>query len=99
MRCGDDRECFLSPGTPTEIDVTLWATAIVFNAGHRIRVDIAGSNSPRFEVNPNTGGNLNAQTGSVVARPALLVGRSYPSRIDLPVLDVPRPPRRHLGHR
>ena len=33
----------------------LWSTAIVFNAGHRIRIAISSSNDPRFDPNPNTG--------------------------------------------
>jgi putative CocE/NonD family hydrolase len=37
--------------------VDLWATAIVFRAGHRIRVIISSSDFPRYERNPNTGEN------------------------------------------
>ena len=77
MRCGDDRECFLVPGEPTEIEVDLWSTAIIFNAGHRIRVAVAGSNWPRFEINPNDGGDLRTGT-PIVARPELLFGGDHP---------------------
>jgi len=70
MRCGDDRECFTTPGEPVEITVDLWSTALVFNAGHRIRISVSGANSPRFEVNPNHGGDLNGGEPPVVARPA-----------------------------
>ncbi len=99
MRCGDDRECFLTPGVPAELVVDLWSTAIVFNAGHRIRIDVAGSNYPRFEVNPNDGGDLNAPGPGLVAHPVLLFGPGYPSRLLLPSPDLPRPPRRGLRHR
>ncbi len=91
MRCGDDRECFLEPGVATEIEVDLWTTAIVFNAGHKIRVAVAGSNWPRFEVNPNDGGDLRTGT-PIVARPALLFGEEHPSAIELPVVPSPRRP-------
>jgi uncharacterized protein len=37
--------------------VDLWATAIVFRAGHRIRVIVSSSDFPRYERNPNTGEN------------------------------------------
>jgi uncharacterized protein len=84
MRCGDDRECFLVPGQPAELAVDLWSTAIVFAAGHRIRVDVAGSNAPRFEVNRNDGGDLDAAGANVVAHPAILVGGAHPSRLVLP---------------
>ncbi|MFI5167199.1 MAG: CocE/NonD family hydrolase [Thermoanaerobaculales bacterium] len=95
-RCGDDRECFLTPGTPTEIDVDLWSTALVFNAGHRIRIDVSGSNAMRFEVNPNNGGDLNNPGPGVVAHPVLLLGPDYPSRLELPVFAGPPRSRPHL---
>jgi predicted acyl esterase len=91
MRCGDDRECLLVPGEPTEIEVDLWSTAIVFNAGHQIRVAIAGSNWPRFEVNPNDGGDLRTGTPMVV-HPILLFGDQNPSALHLPVVPPPRKP-------
>ena len=40
---------------PTEITIALWPTSMVFRRGHRIRLEIAGSNFPRFDRNPNTG--------------------------------------------
>lgn len=96
MRCGDDRECFLTPGVPTELDVDLWSTALAFARGHRIRIDVSGSNAPRFEVNPNDGGDLNVPGPGTVAHPALLVGPEYPSRLELPVLRQSPFPRRRL---
>jgi putative CocE/NonD family hydrolase len=36
-------------------DVDLWATAVVFLPGHRIRVLVSSSDFPRYERNPNTG--------------------------------------------
>jgi predicted acyl esterase len=84
-RCGDDIECLLEPGVPVEIEVDLWSTSLIFNAGHSIRVALAGSNSPRFEVNPNHGGDLNGTEPPVVAHPEILFGPEYPSAIFLPV--------------
>ena len=99
MRCGDDRECLLVPGEPVELVVDLWSTAHVFNAGHRVRIDVSGSNWPRFEVNPNDGGDLDAPGPGVVAHPAILTGATYPSRLELPSPRLPRPPRRRLAAR
>ena len=45
----------LTPDEPTDVTVKLWATSIVINRGHRIRVTITSSNYPRFDVNPGTG--------------------------------------------
>jgi hypothetical protein len=97
MRCGDDVECLLEPGVAAEIEVDLWSTAMVFDTGHRIRVAIAGSNSPRFEVNPCDGGDLNAGTPTV-AHPEILFGVDFPSAILLPCVNVaPRHPGGRVG--
>ena len=82
-RCGDDIECFLTPGVPTEIEVDVWSTAMVFNAGHRIRVAIAGTNWERFEINSNDGGDLN-NPNYIEAHPEILFGPQYPSALYLP---------------
>ncbi|HPS76959.1 MAG TPA: CocE/NonD family hydrolase [Thermoanaerobaculaceae bacterium] len=97
MRCGDDRECFLSPGEPAELLVELTSTALVFNTGHRLRLSVSGSNWPRFEVNPNHGGDLNSPGAARVAHPTLLVGPAHPSRLELPVFRPSMFPRRRLG--
>jgi putative CocE/NonD family hydrolase len=36
---------------PVDVEVDLWATAHEFGVGHRVRVEIASSNYPRFDVN------------------------------------------------
>jgi uncharacterized protein len=77
--------------------VDLWSTALVFNAGHRIRIDVAGSNAPRFEVNPNDGKDLNQTTAGRIARPVLLLGPDHPSSLELPVLRSSPFPRRLLA--
>jgi putative CocE/NonD family hydrolase len=43
---------FLVPGESTEITIELGDVALRFGAGHVIRLDIAGSNAPRFDMNP-----------------------------------------------
>jgi predicted acyl esterase len=98
MRCGDDHECFLVPGEPTEITVDLWSTALVFNKGHQVRISVSGSNWPRFEVNPNHGGDLNGDEPGIIARPDLLFGPEYPSRLTLPIwTPPPRQPSGRVG--
>ena len=49
------RAKLLTPGEVYEYTVDLWSTSNVFKAGHRIRVEIASSNFPRFDRNPQTG--------------------------------------------
>jgi putative CocE/NonD family hydrolase len=48
----------LTPGEIYEFEIDLWPTAIAFNTGHRIRIDVSSSNDPRFDPNPNTGDPL-----------------------------------------
>ncbi len=45
----------MDPNKPEKMVIDMWNTAIIFEQGHRLAVHITSSNSPRFEVNPNTG--------------------------------------------
>jgi uncharacterized protein len=74
----------------TEIIVTLWPTSMVFRKGHRIRLEIAGSNYPRFDRSPNTGEPSATARTAVSATDAVHHGRQAPSRIVLPVIPAPR---------
>jgi len=55
FRGGRDREEPLVPGEVAAIEVDLLAVAHVFAAGHRIRLEIAGSDFPKLDRNPGTG--------------------------------------------
>ena len=46
----------MEPGKIYELEIDLWSTSLVVGPGHRVRIAISSSNSPRFEPNPNTGG-------------------------------------------
>jgi len=43
----------LVPGEVAELTIRLYPTANRFLQGHRIRIEVASSNFPRFDVNPN----------------------------------------------
>lgn len=75
----------MSAGEVYELTIDLWSTSLVFNNGHRIRVAISPSNSPRFEPNPNTGGAGRAR----VARNTLYLSGRHPSHILLPIYRGP----------
>jgi putative CocE/NonD family hydrolase len=83
-----EKESFLKPGEVYELNVDLWSTSLVFNKGHRIRVAVSSSNSPRFEANPNTGKAFRADKESRVASNTLHLSLNYPSRIMLPVYNA-----------
>jgi putative CocE/NonD family hydrolase len=46
------RHVSATPGTPSQVAVEVGSTAQTFAAGHRIRVEIASSNFPRFGLSP-----------------------------------------------
>ena len=50
-----EKATLLTPGEVYEYTIDLLATSNVFKAGHRIRIEIASSNFPRFDRNPQTG--------------------------------------------
>jgi uncharacterized protein len=69
-----------------EITVELWPTSMLFRRGHRIRVDVSSSNYPRYDRNPNTGGDIPTERTSVTATQWLHHGPAALSRIILPVI-------------
>jgi len=74
--------------TPTEITVQLWPTSMLFRRGHRIRVEVSSSNFPRYDRNPNTGGDIPTEVSTAVATQTVYHDADSPSRIILPI--VPR---------
>jgi len=74
------------PGEVYEYVIDLSATSNVFKAGHRLRVEIASSNFPRFDRNPNTGHELGKSTAMRVATQTVLHDAGHPSHILLPVI-------------
>jgi hypothetical protein len=68
------------------VEVDLWGTAIVFRAGHRIRVIVSSSDFPRYERNPNTGEDPWLATRFEPARQRVFHDASRPSSVVLPVI-------------
>ncbi|MCH8102419.1 MAG: CocE/NonD family hydrolase, partial [Chloroflexi bacterium] len=86
FREGFDHEAFLQPGEIYEIVIPLPPISNLFAAGHRIRLYVASSNFPRFDINPNTGEPMGRHTHQEVARNTVHFGPEYPSRITLPII-------------
>jgi putative CocE/NonD family hydrolase len=86
FREGFDHEAFMEPGKAYEITIVLPPVSNLFKRGHRIRVDIASSNFPRFDVNPNTGEPLGRHTHTVKALNTVYLDAARPSRTVLPVV-------------
>jgi putative CocE/NonD family hydrolase len=74
------------PGEVMEIVIEPFATANLFKAGHRMRLDISSSNFPKYDVNPNTGAPEGRGRTRRVARNSILVAAAYPSAVDLCVV-------------
>lgn len=86
-REGYDKEVFMEEGNVYELPVSAMSTSNVFLAGHRIRVEIAGSNFPRVGRNLNTGGDNTDESESKTAHNAVHHAPTYLSRVELSVIE------------
>lgn len=89
-REGWDREVLLREGEIVAISIEPPPLSNLFRAGHRLRIDIAGSNFPRFDVNPATGEPIGASLRWRRALQAVHCAPGFASRLVLPVLRAPR---------
>ena len=85
-RDGDTKIELMESGKVYKVTLTPMNTSNFFAAGHRIRLEIAGANFPRFDRNLNTGGNNYDETTSIVAHTAIHHSTEYPSSITLTVV-------------
>jgi putative CocE/NonD family hydrolase len=86
FRDGMMEEKPLEPGTVYEFEVDLWNTSQVFQAGHRIRLEVSSSAFPKYDRNLNTGGPLATGTEMRVAENEVRHGGVYASHLILPVI-------------
>jgi hypothetical protein len=63
-----ERTKLLQPGETMRLHIELFATANLFLAGHRLRLDVSSSCLPKFDVNPNTGAPAISERRWQVAR-------------------------------
>jgi uncharacterized protein len=74
-----------NPATrPSAYSIKLSPTATVFKPGHRVRLEIASSNYPRFAVSPLT----DKSPVPTIATQTILWGGQSASRLDLPVANI-----------
>lgn len=85
-----EQPALMTPGEVYAISIEMFPTSNLFAAGHRIRLDIASSNFPHFDVNPNTGEPEARATGMRVATNRVYVDRHRPSHVVLPVISASR---------
>ncbi len=78
------------PGEVYPITIELFPTSNLFASGHRLRLDIASSNFPHFDVNPNSGEPEGAMEHPRVARNRVFADAARPSHIVLPIIPADR---------
>lgn len=76
----------IEPGRVYAYTIDLWSASHVFRRGHRIQLEIASSNFPKYDRNPNTGGRFGADTEWRVAEQTVLHDRRFASHLVLPVV-------------
>jgi putative CocE/NonD family hydrolase len=81
----------LEPGRAYEFTIEIPAVSNVFRKGHRIRVDIASSNYPRFDLNPGTMDPPFERRRFLKAENRIYHDRQHTSHIVLPVVPGGRP--------
>lgn len=86
FRQGYDKEVFMKKGETYALDFTPMTTANVFEAGHRIRVEVTSSNFPKFVRNLNTGGRNEFESEGVAATNTVHHAPGRLSYLSLPVV-------------
>ncbi len=86
---GLDKIALLNPNETYSFEIDMIGTANVFLPGHRIRVDIASSNFPQFDRNPNTGDDLGVSDKTRIAKQTIFHTAKYPSHVLLSLVEVP----------
>ncbi|MFG6667780.1 CocE/NonD family hydrolase [Halomonas sp. HNIBRBA4712] len=80
----------LTPRHVYTITVEPFATCNLFKRGHRIRLDVSGSNFPKFDVNPNSGEEEGSSRLKERAINTVHTSREWPSHMTLGVIKEPR---------
>ncbi len=77
----------IEPGKIYAVRIQAFPTANLFRAGHRIRLDVASSNFPHFDINPGTGAPAGVPSEPVKARNRIHFSGEHPSHILLPLIE------------
>ncbi len=83
----------LTPGERVKVLIEPFATCNRFKRGHRLRLDIASSNFPRFDVNPNSGEPSGQARQPRVARNTVHLSRDAASCLRLTVVPTAHLPQ------
>ncbi|WP_138419958.1 CocE/NonD family hydrolase [Aquibacillus sediminis] len=85
FRHGKEEQELLN-GEIIRYEIDLCPTSNVFLPGHSIRIEIASSDFPRYDVNPNTGKSTLDTVEMVKANQTIYHQTEYPSHVLLPII-------------
>ncbi|MFC6300430.1 CocE/NonD family hydrolase [Pseudomonas sp. CCM 7893] len=81
-----EQPALMTPGERVKVLIEPFATCNLFKQGHRVRLDIASSNFPHFDVNPNSGEAEGQALRPQTAHNRVHLSRDFASRLILSVL-------------
>jgi putative CocE/NonD family hydrolase len=76
----------ITPGEIYRYTIDCWNTAQVFQAGHRIGLEISSSAFPKYDRNPNTGAPLGQTADLAPADQRIYHDADHPSALILPII-------------
>jgi len=85
-RNGFEREELMRPGEIYAVEIELPPTSNLFQAGHRIRLDVSSSNFPRLDINPNSGEPMGRHTRLLPAENTVYADATHTSHVVLPII-------------
>jgi predicted acyl esterase len=83
---GLDKPAPLEKGKVYKLSMDCWSTALVFNKGHRIAVYVSSSDTPEYEVHPNTYDPAASIDKGRVAQNTIHLSADHASKVILPVI-------------
>ena len=88
FRDGQDESRPIESGSVVAYEIDLWATSWLFRAGHRLRIDIASSSYPNWDVNAGRATNnaLVDPGDRRIAVQRILHDQEHPSHVVLPII-------------
>jgi hypothetical protein len=86
-RCRDSTSSptLMTPRTIYRFPIDLWSTSLCFDTGHRLRLTVSSSNSPRFEANRNNGKRVRSGDPALAANNTVYHDTLRPSALILPM--------------
>jgi putative CocE/NonD family hydrolase len=82
----DKKPVMMEAGKVYKVALQPMTTSNFFPADHRLRIEVSGSNFPRFDRNLNTGGNNYDETTGLVAHNSVHHSAEYPSSLQITVV-------------